>query len=442
VPVAVTVGDAGRAATRAAAAADGGSRLSVASTTLDCGITVVTERMPDVRSVAAGFWVGTGSRDEDDPFAGASHFLEHLLFKGTATRTARDIAEAVDAVGGDINAFTTKEYTAFYVRLLAEDLDLGLDILSDIMWSPAFRPEEVEAERHVILEEILMHADEPADVVHDVFTASLFPGHPLGREVLGDQNTVLGMARDQIAAFHARHYRPANIVMAAAGDLDPDDLVAGIERRFAGLAGGAAPGRSAPTAPSCPVTVVHRATEQAHIVLGVGALDRDDEDRYALAVLNHVLGGGMSSRLFQEIRETRGLAYSVYSYRISFEGTGALAVYAGTVPSRAREVIGLIELELDRMLADGVSENELHTAKGHLRGSMALSLEDSGARMSRLGRSQLVHGRVPSIDELSRRLAEVNLDDVSRVAQRVLGRSRVLAVIGPFEESAFADAVA
>jgi predicted Zn-dependent peptidase len=427
-----------RAATRAAAAADGGRSLSVASTELDCGITVVTERMPDVRSVAAGFWVGTGSRDEDERVAGASHFLEHLLFKGTPTRSARDIAETVDAVGGDINAFTTKEYTAFYVRLLADDLDLGLDILSDIMWSPAFRPEEVEAERQVILEEILMHADEPADVVHDVFSASLYPGHPLGREVLGDQQTITTMGRDEISAFHGLHYRPANIVMAAAGDLQHDAIVDGIQRRFAGQAGGAAPGRSAPGAASCPITVVHRATEQAHIVLGLPALDRDDEDRYTLAVLNHILGGGMSSRLFQEIRESRGLAYSVYSYRASFEGTGALAVYAGTAPSRAHEVIDLIQAELGRVATEGVSEHEVATAKGHLQGSMALSLEDSGARMSRLGRSQLVHGRVPSLDEITSSLRAVTLDDVTRIATRLLKQPRVLAVIGPFEDDAFA----
>src|SRR5437899_12428977 len=204
--------------------------------------------MPDVRSVTAGFWVAIGSRDEAPNFSGASHFLEHLLFKGTETRSAKDIAEAVDAVGGDINAFTTKEYTAFYVRLLSDSLDLGLDILSDIMWSPAFRPTEVEAERQVILEEILMHADEPADLVHEVFTEALYPGDPLGREVLGDEATITAMTRDQIAAFFNDHYRPANIVMAAAGRVDHDAVVDGIERRFAGPDGGGAPSRKTPDA--------------------------------------------------------------------------------------------------------------------------------------------------------------------------------------------------
>jgi predicted Zn-dependent peptidase len=413
--------------------------LSVASTRLDCGITVVTEHMPDVRSVTTGFWVGTGSRDEQGAVAGASHFLEHLLFKGTEVRSARSIAEAVDAIGGDMNAFTTKEYTAFYVRSLADSLDLSLDILSDIMWAPAFRPDEFEAERQVILEEILMHADEPADLVHETFAEALYPSHPLGREVLGDEATITAMSRDQVAGFHGHHYRPGNIVVAAAGELDHDKVAQGIERRFSGRSGGAGPDRTDPTEATRHLTVVHRATEQAHVIVGVRALDRDDDDRYVLAILNHVLGGGMSSRLVQEIRETRGLAYSVYSYREAYQGTGALAVYAGTAPGRAREVVGLIHAELDRLLEEGITERELELAKGHLRGSMALSLEDSGARMSRLGRSQLVHGRVPTLDEIDDRVAAVGLDDVARVARAVLGQPRTLCVVGPFSEDDLAD---
>src|SRR3954468_11686879 len=241
------------------------------TTTLDCGLTVVTERMPDVRSVTAGFWVATGSRGEDLTIAGASHFLEHLLFKGTETRTARDIAEAVDAVGGDINAFTTKEFTAFYVRLLSANLDIGLDILSDIMWSPAFRPDEVEAERQVILEEILMRNDEPADLVHESFCEALYPNHALGREVLGCEETIESISRDEISAFFQYHYRPGNIVMSAAGDLDHDEVVAGLERRFAGEVGGGPPGRNPPISPPKRVEVVPRPTEQAHIVVGVKA---------------------------------------------------------------------------------------------------------------------------------------------------------------------------
>ena len=425
-------------ATRVAAGA-ASLRFLIRTTHLDNGLTVVTERMPDVRSVTAGFWVATGSRDEDLPIAGASHFLEHLLFKGTDTRAARDIAEAIDAVGGDINAFTTKEYTAFYVRLLSANLDIGLDILSDIMWSPAFRPDDVEAERQVILEEILMRNDEPADLVHEAFCEAMFPGHALGREVLGSEKTIESLSREEIGAFFGHHYRPGNNVMSAAGDLDHDEVVAGLERRFAGEMGGTAPVRKPPTSASKRVQVVPRPTEQAHIVLGLAAIDRDDDDRYAMAIVNHVLGGGMSSRLFQTIREERGLAYSVYSYRSAFEGAGLMAVYAGTAPARAQEVLELLHVELDRMHATGVSEAELTMAKGHLKGTMALSLEDSAARMSRIGRSQLVHGEVESFDEIMAAIDEVSLDDVGRVAEEILGRDRVLAVVGPFDEDAFAD---
>jgi predicted Zn-dependent peptidase len=415
------------------------------TTRLDSGLTVVTEPMADVRSVAVGFWVGTGSRDETGPLAGASHFLEHLLFKGTDTRSARSIAEAVDEVGGDINAFTTKEYTAFYLRVLDDALETGLDILSDIMWRPAFRPDEVEAERQVILEEILMHNDEPADLVHEVLAEALWPGHPLGRDVLGTEESIEGLTRDDIASFHEAHYRPANIVLAAAGALAPEVLVAGIEERLGSSGGhwggaggaGASSGRDVPDQPVRPLSVLTRATEQAHIAVGFRAFDQDDDDRYALAVVDHVLGGGMSSRLFQEIREERGLAYSVFSYRSLFEGTGALAVYAGTAPARTKEVLGLIDSEIDRMVEHGVTERELAMTKTHLRGSLALALEDSGARMSRLGRSQLVHGSVPPLDEVDDLLNAVTLDDVDRVIARVLAGPRVVAAVGPFGEEDF-----
>jgi predicted Zn-dependent peptidase len=415
--------------------------VAIAATRLPSGLHVVTERMPDVRSVAAGCWVGTGSRDERPATAGASHFLEHLLFKGTERRTATDIAESVDAVGGDINAFTTKEYTAFYVRLLDEDLDMGLEILGDIMSDSAFRPDEVECERQVILEEILMHADEPGDLVHDVFYDAMYPAHALGWPVLGDDQTISAMTCDDIRAFFQEHYRPVNMVVALAGALDHDAAVEAVERWFRPESGGESPDRRPPEGSPRSLTVVTRPSEQAHIVIGVPALDRDDDDRYALAILDHVLGGGMSSRLFQEVREKRGLAYSVYSFRAGFEGTGALGVYAGTAPTRAHEVIDLIDGELADVAAQGIAPSELARAQGHLRGTIALGLEDSGARMSRIGRSQLVHGEVLTVDEVVGRVEAVTLDDVRRVAERVLGGPRVMAVVGPFQEDDF-DAVA
>jgi predicted Zn-dependent peptidase len=392
--------------------------------------------MPDVRSVTAGFWVGTGSRDEPPELFGASHFLEHLLFKGTPTRSARQISEDVDAVGGDMNAFTTKEYTAFYVRLLAESLDLGLDILSDILWNPAFRPDEVETERQVILEEILMRDDEPGDLVHELFAEALFPGHALGLEVLGDEQSIKAMTGDDISGFFARHYRPANIVFSAAGLLDHDAVVEGVARRFEGPSGGVRPVRGAPAQPPEPAVVCTRPTEQAHLVVGCTAFDRHHPDRYALAALNHVLGGGLSSRLFQTIREERGLAYSVYSYRIAFDDAGALAVYAGTAAARAGQVLALVQEELDRLRDHGIEARELALAKGHLKGEMALSLEDSAARMSRIGRSLLVHGGVLEVDDLAQRIDAVTLDDVARVAADVLSRPRTVAAVGPVDAAA------
>jgi predicted Zn-dependent peptidase len=413
-------------------------QVSLADVTLDGGLTVVTESMPDARSVTLGFWVGTGSADETGSLWGASHFLEHLLFKGTEDRSARSISEAVDAVGGDLNAFTTKEYTSFYVRLLAEQVELGLDILSDILWTPAFRADELESERRVILEEILMHNDEPADLVHEVLAGAMWPEHTLGREVLGEEATILAMTRDQIAGFHAEHYQPANVVFAAAGALDHGTVADGIARRVGGRKGGGHPVRTLPAAGPGGAAVVERDTEQAHLAVGVPALARGDERRYALSILDHILGGGMSSRLFQSIREERGLAYSVYSYRQAYEHTGALVVYAGTSPDKAREVLGLVREELDRMAAGGITDAELEGARGHLRGSLVLGLEDSGSRMSRIGHARLTHGSVPDVAELEARFNAVTVGDVGDLAADLLGAPRTVAVVGPYSDETVA----
>ncbi|MBV8159347.1 MAG: insulinase family protein [Acidimicrobiia bacterium] len=421
-------------------AADPGAEAeAIRASSLGNGIRLVTERMPDIRSVALGFWVDVGSRDASPELAGVSHFLEHLLFKGTEQRSAREIAESVEAVGGEMNAFTTKEYTAFYTRLLDEDLDLGLDILCDIITAPAFRPDEVESERQVILEEILMHEDEPSELVHDLFVEALFPGHPLGREVLGSAETISALSRDAIAGHFLAHYRPPNMVLAAAGNLHHEEIAAGLERRMSPIPGQRPVRDDDGFAAPRPRIVSTRPTEQANVVVGMRALSRSDDDRFALSVLNQVLGGGMSSRLFQEIREERGLVYAVYSYRSAYLENGALAVYAGTAPSRTEEVLRLIGDELDRLLQDGVSERELALAKGHLKGSLALALEDSGGRMNRIGRSELVHGEVLSVSELVERTDAVAQEDVRRVAERVLGNERVVALVGPFEEAAVTE---
>ncbi len=411
-------------------------------TTLDNGMQVITDAMPDAHSVTIGFWVDAGSRDETPAEAGASHFLEHLLFKGTETRSAHSIAEDIEAVGGDMNAFTTKEYTAFYTRLIDEDLELGLDILSEIMWEPAFRPDEIDAERQVILEEINMHEDEPSDLVHELLHEALYPGHPLGREVLGERSTITAMTRDQIAGYFTTRYKPPSIVVAASGNLDHDSVVNGIERRFTGRTG-SAPARERPAlAPVRPLIVQHRTTEQAHLVVGMRAMDRHDDDRFAFSILNQILGGGMSSRLFQEIREKRGLVYSVFSYRAAYLESGALAVYAGTAPGRAHEVLALIDDELEKLATGPVTDRELAVAKGHIKGSLALSLEDSAGRMNRIGRGQLIHGSVLTFEETVARTEAVTHEDLRRVADRIMGEERVLAVVGPFSEDDFAARVA
>lgn len=400
---------------------------------LSCGLDVVTENVPTAASVSLGAWVGTGSRDEAPQSIGACHFLEHLLFKGTATWSARAIAEAMDAVGGEFNAFTTKEYTAFYVHLLGEDVGLGLDILCDVVWSASLRPEDVEAERQVILEEILMRADDPADLVHEALGAAMFPEHALGRDVLGVSSSIEAMSTAGIRRFHRRHYRPGNLVLAAAGALDHDQIAQGIEARFAGQTGGSRPRRRPPASPGGGLSVVTRPTEQAHLAVGMPAPRRNDERRWAIELFNHVLGGGMSSRLFQEIRERRGLAYSVYSDWSPFQDAGVLSVYVGTAPRELERVATLVRTELDRFADEGVSPRELEVARGALRAQTLLSLEDSGARMSRIGRSALLFDEVISAGEVLEHLSAVTLEEVHRAASTVLGAPRTLAVVGPFE---------
>ncbi len=308
--------------------------------------------------------------------------------------------------------------------------------------------DELEAERQVILEEILMHGDEPAEEVHDFFNSALYPAHPLGRDVLGLEETVRTMSREQVAEFHRRHYRTANIIVTAAGKIDHEQVTEGVVRRLDQAAeqvgrdlllGGRPPERTSPSLKAKERLVVNRPTEQAHVMVGMAAFERNHPDRQVLNVLDHILGGGMSSRLFQSVREERGLAYNVYSYRSAYQGVGDLAVYAGTAPSRAAEVVKLITEELDKMAASGVTDEELAAAKSHTRGATALGLEDSGARMSRLGRAQLSQGRVPSLAELDAEIAAVTMDDVARVADQVLGGARSLVVLGPFDDDAFPD---
>ncbi len=410
------------------------SATSTALTRLKSGLRIGSERLSHVASVSIGVWVPVGSRHERPAEAGAAHFLEHLLFKGTSRRTARDIAAAFDRVGGEVNAFTTKEYTAFYARVLSRDLDLALDVLCDILTEPAFRPEEIDAERQVILEEIAMNADEPSDVAHEAFSAAMFPDHELGREILGSEETVEAMDRDAIADFFGGTYSLGHSVLAAAGDIDHDDLVARVEKRWGSELPKPHRGIVATAAPVATPTrrvVVDRPTEQAHIVMGARGITVADDDRYALGLLDTILGGGMSSRLWQSIREDRGLAYSVYSYRSAYSDAGVVGVYAGTSPSRAEQVAGLMADEISRAMETEPSADELAIAKGHIRGSVQLALEDPTSRMSRIGKQLLQFNDVMAIDDMLERSDAVSEAEVTQVAQRVFGGERSLVVVGP-----------
>jgi predicted Zn-dependent peptidase len=410
----------------------------------ESGMRLVTESMPGVRSVTLGVWVSVGSRDEPQRIAGASHFLEHLLFKGTRTRTARDIAEAFDAVGGDLNAYTGKEHTTFYARVLDKDLPMAVEYLCEMLQESVLRPADLDAERQVILEEINMHEDAPDELVHDVLASTLWPEDPLGRPVLGTIQTISAMSRDQVRRFWKKHYVPGNFIVAAAGNLEHEE-VGSLVTSFMDTGPEVQPGRGtmvkAHAAPKAfgKVTVRKRPTEQAHLSVGIAALPRSDPRRYAFGVVNDALGGGMSSRLFQEIREKRGLAYSVYSYHSMFAETGEFVVYAGTTPSKAEDVLTIIDRQLEEVAQKGVTDDELERAKEHLKGSTMLALEETSGRMSRLGKSELAHGEILSLDEVIERIDAVTPEDCRDIAEEVLTRPRALAVIGPFEPGAFED---
>ncbi len=417
-------------------------------TEFSSGLRVVTERMPSVRSVSIGIWVLAGSRDEAPKISGSSHFLEHLLFKGTKTRTALDIAEAFDAVGGDLNAFTSKEFTCYYARVLDRDLEMAVDHLADMLQNSVIRQPDLDGERQVILEEINMHEDSPDDVVHDLFTETLWPNHPLGRPILGTVATITDATRARVAGYYRRHYVPRNFVIAVAGNVRHEQVVKLFKDRMetgrALRAGQASTWNlrrgGTPPSPSGKNLTKRRKTEQAHICLGTNGLARMDQDRFAFLIVNTALGGGMSSRLFQEIREKRGLAYSTYSYHGQFAEAGIFTAYAGTTPSRAQETIGLLRKELASMAADGLTQSEFDRAKSHVKGSIVLSLEDPGSRMSRLGKSEIAQGEILTLDQTLKRIDGVSLEGANLVAHRVLSQPMTLTVLGPFGTSAFKDA--
>src|ERR1700734_3170870 len=385
------------------ATAEDGVRRSV----LPGGLRVVTEYLPAVRSVALGIWVGVGSRDEDLPHAGATHYLEHLLFKGTRRRSALELSAEMDAVGGEMNPFTAKEYPCYYARVLDVDLPLAVDVLSDMVSGSLITPKDVDAERNVVLEEIAMNDDDPSDTVHEAFTAKLFGDPPLGRPILGTTDSINAISREQIYEHYQARYTPEHLVVAAAGNLDHERVVELVRAAF-----GPALDRAAEPAPprlnvgqnghtaGTGIQLVSRTIEQANLVLGCEALARTDDRRFALSVLNAAFGGGMSSRLFQEVREKRGLAYSVYSFSAQHADTGMWGIYVGCLPSKADDVLAICAEEIAKVVSGGLTDAELERGKGWVRGSRVPGVEAPPSRMSGLGKSELVYPRLEPVDEI------------------------------------------
>jgi predicted Zn-dependent peptidase len=408
-------------------------------TTLDSGVRVITERMPSIRSVALGFWVGTGSRNETPEQAGVSHFLEHLLFKGSDRFSSVEIDQIFDGMGAEVNAGTGKETTSVYSRFLDRHLERAFDVMAEMVLRPAYP--DVDAERQVVIEEIAMYEDEPSDKVHDVLADAVFGDHPLGRPIIGTAAVVASVPVDAIAAYHDSRYVGSNLVVAAAGNVDHDELVALAERYAAGVPGEAEPALPAPATLAPRVRFHSKQTEQYHLCLGGPAIPRSDERRFVLRVLDTILGGSSSSRLFQEIREKRGLAYSVYSYSSQYLDSGQVGVYVGTRPDNVREAMGLIATELRRIVEEPVAADELERAKENVKGRLVLSLESTLTRMNRLGSSLLTGVPLLSVDEMIAAIDAVDADDVALLAAELFEPAGLSAAAVGADEDAFRAAL-
>ena len=411
-------------------------------TRLTNGVRVLSEPLPDLTSATVGIWVENGSRYERAEQAGISHFLEHLFFKGTARRTAAQIAQEIDAVGGVLNAFTGKEYTCYYAKVLREHLPLALDLLADIFTQSTFAAEEIERERSVIVQEISQVEDTPDDYVHELFNLAFWPGHPLSRPIAGTAETVSRLARDDFLRFLEARYRPDRVLIAAAGALGHDDLLAVAERYFGVLAGSATRVDGAPPEPRAGVSVHEKRLEQVHLCLGTPGIAQTDAERYAAHLVNLALGGGMSSRLFQEIRERRGKAYTVYSFLSSYCDAGYTGVYVGTSAEWAREVVEVIRDELGRVTRDGLAPEELLRAKNQMKGSLLLGLETSDSRMSRIAKNEIYFGRDVPLEEVAAGIDAVTNDDVLRISRRLFRpEALALTVLGDLKGHALGDEV-
>jgi predicted Zn-dependent peptidase len=405
-------------------------------TTLHNGIRVVTEAIPTLDSVSIGIWITTGSRDERSGERGLSHFIEHLLFKGTEKRSAFDISRDIESVGGTINAFTGKEYTCYHAKVLKRDTPLAVDILADIVAHSVFDPQEIERERMVVLQEIKMVEDTPDDYIHDLFHRSFWGDHPLGYPITGVKENILSFQRDHITAFVQGRYTPDRMIVAAAGDLDHQQFVDLIEAQLGRLQDRSSPSlREGAHGGKSRTQVAYRDLEQVHFCLGTEGIPYDHRLRFAGHTLNTLLGGNMSSRLFQEVREKRGLTYSIYSFLSTYADTGLFGVYAGTTKDELQEVVALILQELQGIQAGRIREGDLSAAKEYLRGGMILSMEGSDGRMSRLAKDEICFGRHIPLEEVLRDLAEVSEGAIAEVVHEMLGsHSLCLTLLGPIEE--------
>ncbi|CAB5239215.1 unannotated protein [freshwater metagenome] len=422
--------------------------MSVRRTVLPSGLRIVTEEVSSVRSAAVGIWVNVGSRDEALATAGASHFLEHLLFKGTQRRTALEISSEIESVGGEMNAFTSKEYTCFYARVIDTDLPMAIDVLSDLMTSSIVSALDVDAERKVVLEEIAMRDDDPSDLVHDLYAETYYGDTQLGRPILGTIDSINNMSRSSVFNYYKKRYLPQDIVVAVAGNIKHKRVVAMVEEALSANSflqskgtPQIRPNVAAKVGKQKSVGLIYRQTEQAHMFYGMQGVTRSDDRRFTMGILSAALGGGMSSRLFQEIREKRGLAYSVYSYAQQFAGSGQIGFYAGCNPTKAVEVVQIIQEILADVADNGMTHEEIERAKGAVRGSLVLSQEDSGSRMSRIGKSEIVYGEIMSFDEILKAVSRVTPEDVRAIAREFLTKTPTLALVGPFKKESLFEKV-
>jgi len=409
-------------------------KTTVNKTTLPKGIRVLSESVPYVDSVSVGVWVDVGSRDEHGKSRGISHFIEHMLFKGTERRSARQIADEMDSVGGHLNAFTDKETTWYYAKVLSEHLPTAVDIIADMILHSSVDPVELDRERNVVLEEIKRHEDTPDDLVHDIFGQTLWQGHPLGNPVIGTRGAVEGFTRESLLRHIANAYTPDNIVVSAAGHFEHGYLVELIERHFGGMSGHQTRKRPLPTKAAGESRFAVKPIEQVHFCIGTPGYPQHNDDKYILAVLDAILGGGMSSRLFQEIRENRGLVYTIGSYSASYREGGMFVVYAGTSLANVEEVVKLIKAEFGNVKRKRVDKTELLRAKNQIRGALVLGQESMSNRMSRMANSELYFGKIIRVEEIIDAIMKVTADELTRVANELFVEGRIaFAAVGPFK---------